>query len=127
MTTVLPVEVLTRQRERFHCPWLRAVFTAGVCIARQDAVHEGGRNDRTRPRTLPTYPACVVCTLGRQVRAQVTGEGTAATAPTESPAPERSPPAPTAARTCAVDGCPHPVPVDAPALTLCDGCKEGWL
>lgn len=108
-----PVGRLTRRTDRFRCPWLHSVLTAGTCVARQDAVHEGGRNDRTRPRATPTHPACVAC-------AQVTGEGTAATAPTESPAP-------TAARTCAVDGCPHPVPVDAPALTLCDGCKEGWL
>ena len=120
---IVPVEALTRRSERFHCPWLRAVLTAGTCIARQDATHEGGRNDRMRPRALPTHPACVNCTLGRQVRAQVTGAGTAApTAPTEAPAP-----APPAVRTCAVDGCPHPVPADAPALALCDDCRAGWL
>lgn len=120
---IVPIERIKRGADRFHCRWLHTNLTAAACVARQDATHPGGRNDRMRPRVTPTHPACVNCTLGRQVRAQVTGAGTdAPTAPPEVPAP-----APTTARTCAVEGCPHPVPADAPALALCDDCRAGWL
>ena len=124
---LVPIERITRGADRFHCPRLHANLTADACLARQDAVHEGGRNDRMRPRATPTHPACVACVLGRQVRAQVTGEGTAATAPMETSAAQASPPAPTATRTCAVAGCPNTVPEGAAVLTLCDACKGDWL
>jgi hypothetical protein len=130
---IVPIERITRGVDRFRCPWLHTTLTADTCIARQTATRdEGARNAQTgTPRTgTPTYPACARCDLGREVRARRDGTWCPPPPPepVAVPVPEPTPPeAPAAARTCAVEGCPNTVALDAPALALCNGCKGDWL